>query len=151
MKKIIFIFPVIIITIISFFSCKDNGVTPVTIQNGPDTTILYTDVNGNILGGDLNDWCSDCQDSLNPCTKLYPPYPNPVTTSFKMNFQIGIRDYVKLYFINNTDTTYLIHDTLNVGYYLIDVSTSTLNLHNTYRKLIMKTKNFNCSGDIKIN
>lgn len=153
MKKIYLTLPVLLI-IISFFSCKDNIVTAppeIVIYNGPDTTILYTDLNGNILGGDLNDWCTDCHDSTGLCTKLYPPYPNPSSLSFKMNLTIETKEFVKLYFLNNSDTTYLIKDTMQAGYYLLDVSNSSLNLHNTYRKIFMKTSNFNCSGDIKIN
>ncbi len=153
MKKIYLTIPVILV-LLSFFSCKDNIVTvppEIIILNGPDTTILYTDYNGNILGGDLNDWCTDCHDSTNSCTQLYPPYPNPSSTSFKINLKIQTEDFVKLYFLNNSDTTFLIKDTLPVGSFVIDVSTFNFNLHNTYRKIFMKTLNFNCSGDIKFN
>lgn len=142
------IFPIIFFIFISFcfFSCKDSVTNP-SSPVSYDTSITYTDSNGVVLGGDLTDWCSHCLGTS--CYSLRPVYPNPVTDSFAINYEVGTTIPVKLFYLNSTDTVFLVNSIQSAGSYSINLSAAHYNLHNTYRKLYIQSNGFYCSGDIK--
>lgn len=146
MRKIIRSFAVFLV-LFCFYSCNHT----ITSPSDPityDTSITYTDSNGLILGGDKSDWCYHC--SGVSCYGLKPVYPNPVTDTFHINYSVASTIPIKLFYLNSSDTVFLINSTLEAGQYSMLISANSYGLHNTYKKLFIRSGDFYCSGDIKI-
>lgn len=125
---------------IYFSSCKDE--TPPCINcpaSNADTMILRTDEFGNVLDGDTTDWCYR---NTGIGFKFGPSYPNPTDVSCTLPFRLPVNDTVTIYFLNGTDTNFVINKLpLIAGNYQYTLDGGTLNYHNVTKRIYVKTKN----------
>lgn len=91
-------------------------------NNNTDTSILYTDQFGNILGGDTTDWCLNNQGGFT----FGPAYPNPGYPSIRVKFAVPQQDTVKIYFLNSSsDSTVFFNRPVMPGFYEVSITDST--------------------------
>ncbi|MFZ1321077.1 MAG: hypothetical protein WAT71_05930 [Ignavibacteria bacterium] len=150
--KSIFRFLILIIPVITFYySCSED-----TITNSAEdySSILITDENGVILGGDETDWCWKQCDTVsfpNLCNKVYPPYPNPSHGTMHFRFSIANDStHFKMYILrSHTDTVNILNDYYIAGTYLMYYNTTTLGLPLGYYRVYCEMDNLRCFGDVK--
>ena len=134
-----------------YYSCSEESIT----NSAEDyTTILMTDTNGYVLGGDETDWCWKQCDTVtfpNLCNKVYPPYPNPSQGSMYFRFSIANDSALfKMYILRSqSDTIYIVNEYRNAGYYLLLLNTSAFGLSNGYYRVYCEMENQRCFGDVK--
>ena len=162
MKKII-INLVIILFLFSLHCSNENTIFDPTLWSKTFKGITFTDENGNVLGGDLSDWCYQGDNgSSNSGTVpmrfgFGPAYPNPVerANSMTVTFPLAKSSFCHLYVINGDLITVktLITGILPAGLHSVrwnlDNNSEIKLLPGVYR-MIFETDVFNCHGDIWI-
>lgn len=150
------VFPVcfVILLLAGIYSCNNSDVVNTGSIPTIDTSILVTDDDGRIRGGDYSDWCIG--DSSN-FRGFGPAFPNPTNNEVKVSFELPARDTISLYFISGTDSIYLANkQPLSAGTYMFSFTASSLGFANSYRRLYIQNKrgsytsssNCNNFGDI---
>ena len=134
-----------------FYSCSKE-----TITNSSEdySSILMTDENGVILGGDETDWCwKQCDTVSFPflCNKVNPPYPNPSQGTVHFKFEIeNDSTHFRMYILRSqTDTVNILNDYYIAGNYFMNYNTSTLGLPKGYYRVFTEMDNLRCFGDVK--
>jgi hypothetical protein len=86
-----------------------------------------------------------------------PIYPNPVSSYFNIRFSISKKDTVSIFFLNNNDSIFVLHnDIKNIGTYEI-LCNNIFNYHNIQKRLYIKCHSLPVSdscrsyGDIQFN
>jgi hypothetical protein len=136
MKKILYSLIFFCLILILIHSCGSDRTLAPDIN-----TILRTDEQGNVLGGDFTDWCYD---SNYVGYKLYPAFPNPTDSVVHIRFSIPTVSTVKLYFDNEI---FINNEQRQPGTYQITISKGTYSAG--IRKIYFNANYFNCSGDIQ--
>ena len=154
-NTIIFLcFAVSVLVIINFYNgCSDKTTNPPnTPECKADTTILITDIYGNVLGGDTTDWCLHDSGGV----ELGAAYPNPTYRGCNISIYEPVDDTVMLYFLKTCyDTTVIFKGPARTGTTTFFINDSTNQYANTYQRLYFKSKHFSSSpycrfyGDIK--
>ena len=164
--------------ILALMSCtKDKSVDPPAQLITPFTGITHTDSTSAINGSvDSTDWkplmnCDSSQkplydtvksvgndtialESLPPCTKINPAYPNPASKFFDITFSVNEQDSVVIT-LNSAPATVvkeLINRRLAVGNYVISVDGSTLQpaIYRVYIKVFRQSDELSSYGDVQI-
>jgi hypothetical protein len=143
MKPLIILISIYFTFAFVFTSCKDSGVNPPGTTISP--TILNTDDQGRILGGDRNDWCGTTGMTHGPV------YPNPVQGRFNIKFSIVQNQFVDIYFKDSTNfETVFIRDSLAAGLYVIQPSVTQYMRDYKILKLYMRLgTESDCTGDVQ--
>ncbi len=135
------------LSIVLLISCKNDNITTsggnvIRIIN---PTVLHTDEFGNIIGGDTTDWCSNNSTLF----RFLPAYPNPTDNNVKLVFQLPESDTISIMYLkSNGDTASYITDiVLNPGFYNTEVSASSLNIHGSVTRFIIRSKRFPAGAD----
>jgi hypothetical protein len=164
--------------ILTLMSCsKDKSVDPPAQLITPFTGITHTDSTSAINGSvDSSDWkplmnCDSSQkplydtvksgkndtivvESLPPCTKINPAYPNPASKFFEITFSLNEQDSVVIT-LNSTPAAVvkeLINRRLVVGNYAISVDGSTLQpaIYRVYITVFRQSDELSSYGDVQI-
>lgn len=131
------VFPLLSICLLiaGIYSCNNNDVVNTGTLPTYDDSILVTDETGRVLGGDYSDWCTSGSDQRS----FGPSYPNPTDDVFYVKFAIPAADTISLFFLNGSDTTFLMRkQSCQPGYYSLQSSGSTFRFQNSYRRLHIK-------------
>ena len=164
--------------ILTIMSCtKDKSVDPPAQLITPFTGITHTDSTSAINGSvDSTDWkplmnCDSSQkplydtvksvgndtialESLPPCTKINPAYPNPASKFFDITFSLNEEDSVAIT-LNSAPATVvkeLINRRLVVGNYSISVDGSDLQpaIYRVYITVFRQSDVISSYGDVQI-
>jgi len=145
---------IVFLLLAGIYSCNNSDVVNTGSIPTLDTSILVTDEDGRIRGGDYSDWCIG--DSSN-FRGFGPAFPNPSNNEVKVKFQLSARDTISIFFLQGTDSTFLTNkQPLAAGSYLFSFTASSLGFANSYRRLYIQNKrgsytsssNCNNFGDI---
>lgn len=120
------------------FSCSDSPVGGSSPFRFIDPTILQTDSNGYIIGGDTTDWCYHGGSGV----YFSPAYPNPTTDLFKLQFTIAQTDTLTLYTLRSeSDTIFFMNDyEVLAGFYELTISSKQLGFNNVVKRFYLKVK-----------
>jgi hypothetical protein len=166
-----------IAAILTIMSCsKDKSVDPPAQLITPFSGITHTDSTSAINGSvDSSDWkplmnCDSSQkplydtvsgkndtivvESLPPCTKINPAYPNPARKSFEITFSLNEQDSVVIT-LNSAPATAvkeLINRRLTVGNYTLSVDGSNLQpaIYRVYITVFRQSDVISSYGDVQI-
>jgi len=126
---------------------------PVTI-NG----ITQTDDLGNVVGGDMTDWCySQTKNSMSEIPTeyaLYPAYPNASYYNFAIIYDLPAQSNVQIYVINTTSIVRtLVTQTQDAGRYITGwniLDNAGTRVDTGLYQVLMMAGDFICSGDIRV-
>ena len=144
----------VIIMLGGIYSCNNSDVVNTGSIPTIDTSILVTDEDGRIRGGDYTDWRIGDSSNLRV---FGPAFPNPTNNEVRVKFELPARDTISIFFLQGTDSTFLVNkQSMAAGSYVFSFTASSLGFANSYRRLYIQNKrgsytsssNCNNFGDI---
>lgn len=139
----------VIFLLAGIYSCNNSDVVNTGTLPTFDTSILVTDDDGRIRGGDYSDWCIG--DSSN-FRGFGPAFPNPTNNEVKVKFELHARDTISIFFLLGTDSTFIIEkEPLAAGSYVFSLTASSLGFANSYRRLYIQNKRGSYTSSINCN
>jgi len=157
-KYIFFLFGAVAIFILVIACSSSDPAGPVDENEIDISGITETDTEGNVLGGDLTDWCytsSKNADGIIPDEyAFYPAYPNPNCGTVTLAYDLPQQDSIHIYIIDTSGSvvTELVNETQDAGSYELTWEHESLGGHITdggmYRA-VMDCDGFECTGDIQ--
>lgn len=148
------------VVLLSAFACSDKS----TNSGGTFSGIMRTDESGNVLGGDLNDWCFGIVYAAAKIPEppvptefaLYAAYPNPCNGSVSIVFDMPIAAEANLV-VKSSKFTVVTHlytnEPLDAGTYTVVWDLTNDNqekLADGIYRVYLSVADFECYGDIQI-